>query len=291
MTEDTIFQRVDDRREGLTAKQQKLAAYLVEHYKQAAFMNSTELAKSAGVSGATVIRFADELGYPGFPEMKAALQSIVQQEVNTVDAFNVHTMAASGRRKARESFFQPCIDSMRTVERSLSQTSIDQAADLLYRQESVYVVGFQGSSFLADYMSYYMSKIRKNIFQINSWNNRVFSTVLPENARKDVALIYAFPRFPVMTYKLARYFYDNQIPIVCITALPDNKISKLADVVIHMDIEYVTYIDHMVPALYLSEVLANKVAERDRAAAKMHLEHFEQYAKQNHIFCQREEGV
>ena len=54
--------------------QRLIAKYILEYYDKAAFMTANKLGKTVGVSESTVVRFAVELGYDGYPKMQKALQ-------------------------------------------------------------------------------------------------------------------------------------------------------------------------------------------------------------------------
>lgn len=282
-TKDTIFQRIQMYQSEFSAKQKKLADYIVRHYQTAAFLNSTDLAHAAGVSGSTVIRFAEALRYDGFPKMKTALHEIVQQDINNVDAFM--TQESTSNSSSQSSLFQPCIDTFHTIERSLPPERLDEAAQLLSQAENVYIIGFQGSSFLAEYMSYYLSKVRRNVHRLNTLDSDLFASLHSDAPQKDAVLIYAFPRFPVQTLKLAKYFHDQQVPIVCMSTTTTNQISALASIIIPIDIEYRAYIDHLAPVVYLSEVLGKKMAKLNEKESVQQLEAFENYAETTHLFC------
>ena len=278
-----ILVRISEKKSSMSSKQQQLADYILKNYKTAAFQNSTKLAKLAEVSGSTVIRFAEELGYRGFPEMQSALHRILQKEINTVDAF----LSTDGEMETitiKKGFFQPCIDSFQKAEKFISVESIGKAAEMLASARNVYIVGFLGSSFLAEYMSYFLSRIRKNVFRINTWDNAFFNLMPEGDFERDVALIYAFPRFPDMTLRLAEFFGKHKVPMVCLTTIYQNQISELADVSIGIDIEYRTYVDHMTPVLYVSEVLAKKVSKLAPEASVKQLERFEGFTRDMQIF-------
>ncbi len=278
-----ILSRISAKKSSLSSKQQLLADYILNNYKTAAFQNSTKLARLANVSGSTVIRFAEEMGYRGFPEMQSALHRVVQKEINTVEAF----LSADGTGEqlpVKGGFFQPCIDSFQKAEKYISIESIGKAARMLASARNVYIVGFLGSSFLAEYMSYFLSRIRKDVMRINTWDNAFFHLMPEGGFENDVALIYAFPRFPDMTLRLADFFSKHKVPIVCVTTIYQNQISELADVSIGIDIEYRTYVDHMTPVLYVSEVLAKKVSKLAPEASVKQLERFEGFTRDMQIF-------
>lgn len=278
-----ILVRISEKKSALSSKQQQLADYILRNYKTAAFQNSTKLAKLAGVSGSTVIRFAEELGYRGFPDMKSALHRILQKEINTVEAF-LSTDEDEKTITIKGGFFQPCIDSFQKAEKYLSMESIGKAAEMLASARNVYIVGFLGSSFLAEYMSYFLSRIRKDVFRINTWDNAFFNLMPEGDFEQDVALIYAFPRFPDMTLRLAEFFSKHKVPMVCLTTIYQNQISDMAELSIGVDIEYRTYVDHMTPVLYVSEVLAKKVSKLSPKDSVKQLERFEGFTRDMQIF-------
>ena len=281
--ENDILARIAEKKENMSLKQQQLADYILQNYKTAAFQNSTKLARLAKVSGSTVIRFADELGYAGFPQMQAALHRIVQKEITTVDNFLSSDLPMELASK-RDGFFHRCIESLHKAEKSISVESVWKAAEMLATARNVYIVGFQGSSFLAEYMSYFLSRIRKNVFRINTWGNTMFHMMPEEQGELDVALIFAFPRFAAMTGTLANFFHAHKVPIVCVSTVYQNHISEMADVSIGVDIEYRAYVDHMTPALYLAETLIEKASKLTPESSVQQLEWFEQFTKETQVF-------
>lgn len=283
---DSILERIKMYQKQFSGKQKILANYILENYQTASFLNSTNLAKAAGVSGSTVIRFADELGYDGFPKMKAAMYQLIQQDINTVDAFitnekNNHKI----EDKQEKGIFSPCIRSFHKIEQALDVTQLDQLAKFLSEADHLYIVGFQGSEFLAVYMSYYLSKVRKNVHRIVKLDSTLFEALSTgQEMKKNAALIYAFPRYPVQTIKTAKYLQAQGIPIACMTTPDNNPISELADLVIPFDIDYHSYIDHLAPVVYISELIGKKMANMQKDASIKQLEAFEKYAKITHLF-------
>lgn len=65
----------------LTPSFRKLADFMLQNQLDAAFMTATELANRLGVDAATVVRFAQELGYTGFRELSKEIQEVVRSEL------------------------------------------------------------------------------------------------------------------------------------------------------------------------------------------------------------------
>ena len=282
-----IFTRIQEQRENFSAKQLQLADYIEKNYKTAAFLNSTKLAKLAGVSGSTVIRFAEELGYDGFPQLQTALHSIVQMEITTLDSFVANTLVTDSDGK--DGFFRSHIETLKKIEKTLSTDAIQRAIEQLSAARNIFIAGFQGSAFLANYTTYFLSRIRGNVVRFNSWDGSSFNLVPTEDREKDVALIFAFPRFPLQTYALAKFFSKIKIPMICVTTITDNIISRLADTVIHVELEYRAYVDRLAPVLYISEYIVKGVANMDKERSIRQFKRFEEFAQENKIFLRMNE--
>lgn len=277
-----VLERIQLVLDKVTPKQRKLAEYILTHYKKAAFLNSTDLAKAAQVSGSTVVRFAETLEYSGFPEMQTALHSIVQMEINAVDMFseNVSLEDATDYEK----FFRQGAEDLIKILKGISGDSFNQTVELLEKQRKIFIIAFQASACLAEYTSYALGKIRPDVHKITEWDGNLFNH-LDDCTEKDAAIIYAFPRFPAATLKIAKYLYEKNVPIIYITSNAANPISDFATVTLQLKIKYASYIDDLGPAIYLAKAIISAISRNNPKQSTAQLEKFEFYAEKNHIFC------
>lgn len=74
-------ERIREKYETLTPSFRKLADFMLQNQLDTAFMTATELANQLGVDAATVVRFAQELGYSGFRELSQEVQDVVRSEL------------------------------------------------------------------------------------------------------------------------------------------------------------------------------------------------------------------
>jgi DNA-binding MurR/RpiR family transcriptional regulator len=73
--------RIREAQPGLSKSYTRLAHYLLDFYTEAAFMTATELARTVGLDAATVVRFAQHLGYAGYPQLLQEIQAHVKTEL------------------------------------------------------------------------------------------------------------------------------------------------------------------------------------------------------------------
>ena len=73
------------------SKGQKLrfARYIIENYDKAAFMTASKLGNTVGVSESTVVRFATEVGFEGYPQLQRALQELIRNRLTAVQRMEV----------------------------------------------------------------------------------------------------------------------------------------------------------------------------------------------------------
>ena len=69
-----VLHTIEDNMHGFSKGQKLIARYILDNYDTAAFMTASKLGKTVKVSESTVVRFASELGYDGYPGMQKALQ-------------------------------------------------------------------------------------------------------------------------------------------------------------------------------------------------------------------------
>ena len=83
MTKD-ILSVIQSQRPGFSKGQKRIADYILTSYDKAAFMTASKLGKTTNVSESTVVRFAAELGYDGYPAMQKALREMIRNKLTAM---------------------------------------------------------------------------------------------------------------------------------------------------------------------------------------------------------------
>ena len=93
--------------------QKRIAAYILEHYDKAAFMTASRLGQTVEVSESTVVRFAAQLGYEGYPEMQRDLRELIRGKLTSIQRIQVSNDQMQG--DLLTSVMQRDMDSLRTA--------------------------------------------------------------------------------------------------------------------------------------------------------------------------------
>ena len=84
-----LLKRIQTGMSGFSKGQRLIAEYISEHYDKAAYMTAARLGAVVKVSESTVVRFAIELGYDGYPGLQRALQEMIRTKLTSVQRIEV----------------------------------------------------------------------------------------------------------------------------------------------------------------------------------------------------------
>ena len=92
--------------------QKTIANYLIHNYDKAAYLTASKLGREVGVSESTVVRFAIELGFDGYPGLQHTLQEIIRTRLTTKQRMEV-TNTRIGNGDILNSVLESDIDNIR----------------------------------------------------------------------------------------------------------------------------------------------------------------------------------
>ena len=84
-----LSERIHENMARFSKGQKLIAQYILEHYDEVAFMTAVKLGNTVGVSESTVVRFAAELGYSGYPALQRAIQEMIRNKLTSVQRLEI----------------------------------------------------------------------------------------------------------------------------------------------------------------------------------------------------------
>ena len=153
--------------------QKRIANYILESYDKAAFMTASRLGKMVEVSESTVVRFAVELGFDGYPSMQKTLQELVRNKLTSVQRIEV-TNDRLGNQDVVSTVLQGDIDSIRMTSEALSRAEMDACVQAILKAKSIYIVGVRSSAALAAFLNFYLRNMFENVRLVGSTSTSIF---------------------------------------------------------------------------------------------------------------------
>ena len=248
--------------------QRLLARYITEAYDKAAFMTASRLGKTVGVSESTVVRFAADLGYDGYPSMQKAMQEMVLNRLTSVQRLGV----ASDRIANQDvvsMVLQSDADKLRQTAELLDREEFKAAVDAISRAKRIYILGARSAAPLASFLGYYLNFMFNNVHIVTaSGASEMFEKLIGADS-EDVVVAFSFPRYSAATVKGAQYCRTTGATVIGFT---DSRLSPLGqhcDHVLLAKSDMVSVVDSIVaPLSVINALLVAVAAGREAALTK-----------------------
>ena len=188
-----VLQTIRSRTDSFSRGQKRIADYILMNYDKAAFMTAGHLGRKAQVSESTVVRFASQLGYDGYPNMQRALQELVRGKLTSLQRIQV-SRDQMQEQDVLTGVMQRDMNSIHTAIESVDRAAFDQVVDRLLTASHIYLMGVRSSAFLAGYLNFYLHLMFKNVTLVqNAAAGEIFEQ-LSQIGPGDVLVGISFPR-------------------------------------------------------------------------------------------------
>ena len=244
---------------GFSKGQKRIAAYILENYDKAAFMTASRLGILAGVSESTVVRFASELGYDGYPSMQRALQDMIRSRLTSTQRIQA---AGDMFQDVLPAVIQSDIDKLRQMLSHSNRSEFDRVVDKIMSCRHVYILGVRSSSFVAGYLHFYMHLLSENVTLIQSnAAGEMFEQML-RMGPGDVMIAISFPRYSKVTINTVKFARDRGAEIIAITDNELSPVCQLSQAALLAPCEMISFVDSMVAPLSLINALLVALSNR-----------------------------
>ncbi len=269
--------------------QRRISRYIAESYDKAAFMTASRLGKAVGVSESTVVRFAMELGYDGYPGMQKALQEMVANRLTSVQRIEV-TNDRIGDQDILSMVLQADIDRLRQTGEILDRNEFQTAVDAILRAKRIYVLGVRSAAPLANFLGYYLNYMFRNVRTVTaSGASEMFEQIVgltPE----DVVIAFSFPRYSSATTKGAQYCRATGATVIGITDSGLSPLGQNCDHVLLAKSDMLSLVDSLVaPLSVVNALLVALAAKREKEMAKT-FESLERLWEEYNVYEKRVDG-
>ncbi len=256
-----ILAILQEKESGFSKGQKRIARYITEAYDKAAFMTANRLGKTVGVSESTVVRFAVDLGFDGYPSMQKAMQEMVLNRLTSVQRLEV----ASGRigdQDVVSMVLHSDMEKLRQTSETVDREAFRQAVNAILKAKRVYILGVRSVAPLANFLGYYLNYMFNNVHVISGFSaGEMFEKIVSVNA-EDVVIAFSFPRYSSSTTKGAQYCRSAGATVIGITDSCLSPLGQCSDHVLLAKSDMVSLVDSIVAPLSLVNALIVAVASR-----------------------------
>ena len=270
----------------LSKGQRLIASYILEHYEKAAYMTAAKLGALVGVSESTVVRFASELGFEGYPELQHSLQELIRTKLTTLQRIEI-TNDRIGDADLLEKVLVSDIDNIkRTLER-VDGESFNRAVDAMIGAKMIYIIGMRSSSAIADFLFFYLNLTFPHVRLVRTTSgSEVFEQIL-RISKDDVIIGISFPRYSKRIINALEYAKSQSAHVIALTDSAVSPIAAHADDLLLAKSDMASFVDSLVAPLSIINALIVAIGKKKQGEVSATFEKLENIWDEYEVYDKR----
>ena len=262
--------------------QKKIGEYLLKNYAEASYMTAAKLSESVGVSESTIVRYAVDLGFDGYPELQSALKYAARSKLTSVQRMEMSLSHNEGDGFSRSLNLD--IESIRKTLANTDKKNFDRFVTEITNADAVYLVGARSSASLAIFFNFYLSVMFDNVHVVHTVIGSEAYDQLFKVKKGDVVVGISFPRYSKLTVDVLAFAKREGATVISITDSVHSPLAELSDVTLFADNESDMFVDSLVAPMALINALIVEIGKRDPARTSQRFGILERIWDENDVY-------
>ena len=272
--EEDILTLLQAKASSFSKGQRAISRYIMESYDKAAFMTANRLGRAVGVSESTVVRFAIELGYEGYPEFQHSLQEIIRNRLTSFQRIEV-TNNLIGKGDVLSKVLESDAEKIRKTLEGIDREAFEGAVGSIVNAKNIYILGVRSSSSLASFLDHSLRMIFDNVRRVQTASGaEVFEQMLSVG-EGDAVIAISFPRYSKRIIKATEYAHKSGADIICLTDSVESPLAASADQLLVAQSDMASFVDSLVAPLSVINALVVAVSRVRQEQVTERLRHLE----------------
>lgn len=246
----------------LSKGQKLIAEYILKNYDKAAFMTAAKLGISVGVSESTVVRFANELGFPGYPKLQKALQELIKNKLTTVQRLELRNDYFSDG-DALKGVLKADMENIRATLEKINENIFEDVVQSIFEAKRIYIIGLRSSTALSEFLGFYLNIILQNVKVVSYGISDVFEQMI-NVSEGDLVIGIGFPRYAAKTIDALAFSQDRGAKVVALTDSLLSPLATKADYTLIAQSNMASFVDSLVAPLSVINALIIAVGMREK---------------------------
>lgn len=275
MTNTTILSLLETRASKFSKGQRRIADFIIHHYDEAAFMTAAKLGEEVGISESTVVRFATELGFEGYPQFQKALQELIRSKLTIVQRLDVTRARMRDDEVLRQVALSDINNIRRTIE-DLDDSVFYNAVDAIVNARQVYVFGAGSCKHLAGFLTHYLQLLVGKARRVTVASPSQICEQMIDLSPEDVVIGISFPRYSKISVQAMHYAQNKGATVIALTDSVLSPIAPYATNLLTAHSDMASVVDSLVAPLSVINALIVALSLRTMESTRTKLEELEQ---------------
>ncbi len=282
MQEDLLVQ-IQNKMSSFSKSQKLIANYILNSYEKAAYMTALKLGNAVNVSESTVVRFAIEMGFEGYPELQKSLQALIKNRLTAVQRINI-TNDRIGEDGVLKNILTQDIDRIRHTLEEIDKDMFERAIEKISSARRIYILGAMSSSILARFLDYNFQLIFDNVHFVQAISTSgIYQQIIRMND-EDVFIAISFPRYSQSTIKATAYAKSCNANVVAITDSTASPLAPYADELLIARSDMASFADSLVAPLSLLNAMIVALGAKNKNNIEKTFGKLEKLWEENEVY-------
>lgn len=249
-----LFEKIRNLMPEFSKGQKLIACFIINNYDKAAFMTAARLGEITGVSESTVVRFAIELGYDGYPRLQKVLQELIKSKLTSVQRMEVSSYKIN-KDDVLKNVLHSDMEKIKLTLEEIDQNVFNCAVEEILKAKKIYILGVRSSAPLAGFLGFYFNLMFDNIRLVHTTSvSEMFEQILRAD-ENSVVIGISFPRYSKRTIKALQYVKSQGARVIAITDSIDSPLVEYADFSLLARSDMASFVDSLVAPLSVINAL------------------------------------
>lgn len=278
-----LIAQINEAMPSLSKGQKLIARYIAANYDKAAYMTASALGEAVGVSESTVVRFALELGFNGYPGLQSKIRDTVRVKMTSVERME-STNIRMGEAEMLDAILLNDAEKIKATLETIDRAEFARAVDLILGARNIYIMGMRSSAILAEFVNYYFGLLFDNVRLIRPAGGSEIFEHLMKVRSEDVFIAISFPRYTTGIVNAVEYASKTGAKVVAITDGPSSPIVPHASAVLIAKSDMASFVDSLVAPMSIINALIAYIGKKKHAEVTETLRRLEAVWKEYNVY-------
>lgn len=256
-----LLKHIEENMSRFSKRQKQISIYLLENYDKAAYMTASKLGSIVKVSESTVVRYANELGFDGYPQLQSALQELTKTNLTAYQRVEV-TNSLIGDGDVLKKVLTSDAERIKITLDEIDHSAFEQSVEKICTARKIYVIGIRSSATLASFLSHSLNVIFDNVISLEALSRDDLFEQILGISEEDVLVAISFPRYSNRVIRAVDFAESHGANVIAITDSNTAPIAEKANEVLVARSDMISYVDSLVAPLSLINALIIGISKR-----------------------------
>ena len=278
-----LLAEIESRMPDFSKSQKIISNYILKDYDKAAYMTASKLGAEVHVSESTVVRYAIELGFEGYPEFQHALQEIVRTKLTSFQRMEV-TNNLIGDGDVLPKVLLTDIDKIKRTVEEIDRKAFDEAVDSIVNAKHIYILGLGSASVLARALNHSLRMIFDDVKLIMASSaNEIYEQTI-SIGKGDVMIAISFPRYSKKVVNTVAFAKNSGAGVIALTDSAASPIASHADQALYARSDMASFSDSLVAPLSVINAIVVAVSRKKQDELTVRLHQLEKIWEEYNVY-------